>query len=141
VRFWDSSALVPLFIAEAESAQVERWLRADPDVVVWALTRIELLSAFARRRREDPKRARQLSAARRELLATWDLWTEVVALDVVRRHAERVIETHPLRAADALQLAAAIVSADEQPAGLQFVTFDERLADAAEKEGFDILTA
>jgi len=140
VRFWDSSALVPLFVAEAATNRVERWLRADPEVVAWTLTRLEILSALARRRRDEPRHARHLAAARRELLATWEHWSEVVALDVVRRHAERVIETHPLRAADALQLGAALVSADGQPSALEFVTLDERLADAAEREGFAVLS-
>jgi hypothetical protein len=46
-----------------------------------------------------------------------------------------------LRSADALQLGAALVSADSNPDGLPFVTFDERLAIAAEKEGFSVLGA
>src|SRR5438445_435717 len=51
VRFWDTSALIALVVAERATARAERWLREDPDVVVWTLTRVELLSALARRRR------------------------------------------------------------------------------------------
>ena len=47
---------------------------------------------------------------------------------------------HPLRAADSLQLAAAIAAADGDPAGVGFVCFDTRLAGAASREGFAILT-
>ena len=68
MRYWDASALVPLVIAERDSSRVERWLRADPDVVVWTLTRVELLSALARRRRAEPSAGRQLLRARREVL-------------------------------------------------------------------------
>jgi uncharacterized protein len=141
VRFWDTSALVPLLLAEPLSLRAKSWLREDPNVIVWTLIRVEILSALARRRRSEPRAARHLAAARRELLETWKRRTEIVAVEVVRRHAERLVERHPLRAADALQLAAAIVAADGQPATLTFVTLDEHQAAAAEREGFQILRA
>ncbi len=139
MRFWDTSALIPLFVAERATVQVERRLREDPEVIVWTLTRVEILSAFARRRREEPGATRRLAAARREVLSAWDCWSEVTALEVVRRHAERIVETHPLKAADALQVGAAIVAAEEVPATLEFVTLDRDLAVAAEREGFHVL--
>ncbi len=140
MRFWDTSALIPLVVAEVGSARAERWLREDPNVVVWALTRVELLSALARRRRTDPSAAPQLVAAKREVLRAWERWTEITAVEVVRRHAERVVETHALRAADALQIAAAIVAAEDDPPAFEFVTFDSDQAAAAEREGFRVLT-
>ena len=139
VRFWDTSALVPLLLAERDTARAERWLREDAGVIVWTLTRVELLSAFARRRRQEPGAARRLQAARRELLAAWERWSEVTAVDLVRRHAERLVETHPLRAADALQLGAALAAAEDDPATLDFVTLDRQQALAAEREGFRVL--
>lgn len=139
MRFWDTSALVPLFIRETASDRVAGFLAEDPTVLVWTLTRVEFLSAVARRRRAAPSARRALLGARRRFLASWPAWNEVVALDQVRRIAERLIEVHPLRAADALQLGAAIVVADGDPAGLPFVTLDANLADAAELEGFELL--
>jgi predicted nucleic acid-binding protein len=139
VRFWDTSALVPLLVAERETARAERWLREDAGVVVWTLTRVELLSALARRRRQEPGAARRLQAARRDLLAAWDRWSEVTAVDLVRRYAERLVESHPLRAADALQVGAALAAAEDDPAGLDFVTLDRQQALAAEREGFRVL--
>ena len=141
MRFWDTSALVPLLVAEPTSSRVRAWLREDPGVIVWTLTRVELLSALARRRRSDPRAAGHLRTARGELLDAWERWTEITAAEVVRRHAERLVETHPLRAADALQLGAAIVAAEEHPAMLEFVTLDDEQAAAAEREGFRVLTA
>jgi uncharacterized protein len=140
VRFWDTSALIPLVVAEAGSARAERWLREDPRVVVWTLTRVELLSALARRRRTDPSAAPRLVTARREVVRAWEGWFEITAVEVVRRHAERIVETHALRAADALQIGAALVAAEDGPEGLQFVTFDSSQAIAAEREGFHVLT-
>jgi predicted nucleic acid-binding protein len=139
VRFWDTSALVSLLAVERDSERVTRWLREDPNVVVWTLTRVEILSALARRRREEPPSATRLLGARRELLSAWDRWLEVTSVEVVRRYAERLVETHPLRAGDALQIGAALVAAQDEPAGLEFVTLDERQAEAAEREGFPVL--
>ena len=141
MRFWDTSALLPLFVAEKESARARKWLRRDPTVVVWTLTRVELLSALARRERAEPSAARALQRARRQVLVAWEEWSEIVAVEPVRRQAERLVTVHPLRAADAVQLGAALVAADLDPAGLELVTFDERLATAAEKEGFSVLGA
>jgi hypothetical protein len=139
VRFWDTSALVPLFIAERESGPAARRLREDPEVVVWTLARLELLAALARRGRDEPAATRQLRLVRRHFLDAWERWTEVTAADVVRRHAERIVGTHPLRASDALHIGAALVAAEHEPGTLEFVTFDRRQAAAAEREGFHVL--
>jgi len=121
VRFWDTSALVPLFIAERESE------------------RVELLSAIARRRREDPKANRVLRTTRMNLLEAWTEWTEVIDMPAARRQAERLVETHPLRAADALRLGAALVACEGVASSLTFVTLDRVQAEAAEREGFTVL--
>jgi predicted nucleic acid-binding protein len=65
-------------------------------------------------------------------------WIEVVASNAVRGAAERAVAVHSLRAADALQLAAAITWRSGDPAGAGFVCLDERLADAASREGFSV---
>jgi len=139
VRFWDSSALVPLVVQESSTSRVRRWMTEDDGVAVWTLTRVELLSALARLRRDRPRAADQLLIARRELLDAWERWAEIAAVDVVRGYAERVVERHPLRAADALQIAAALVASDGEPATLDFVTLDHAQADAAHREGFRVL--
>jgi hypothetical protein len=59
----------------------------------------------------------------------------------VRRSAERLLRTHPLRTAESLQLAAALVAADHDPATLTVVSVDERLNAAARREGFVVLGA
>jgi uncharacterized protein len=50
-----------------------------------------------------------------------------------------VLATHALRAAEALQVAAALTWCDESPRGERFVCLDERLKQAARREGFDVL--
>ncbi len=63
-------------------------------------------------------------------------WHQVDPSDAVRETATRFLRVHPLRAADALQLAAAFIAAERRPASLAMVTLDDRLAAAARKEGF-----
>jgi predicted nucleic acid-binding protein len=76
---------------------------------------------------------------RRHFLDAWERWSEVTAAEIVRRHAERIVVTHSLRASDALHIGAALVAAEHEPASLEFVTFDRRQAQAAEREGFRVL--
>jgi uncharacterized protein len=46
---------------------------------------------------------------------------------------------HPLRAADALQLAAAFAAAEGRPGSLELITLDDRLCLAARKKGFAVV--
>jgi len=139
VRFWDSSALIARFIDEPQSALARGWHRDDPAVIVWVMSRVEIASAIARCRREKPSLASEFDHALRDIVKASKEWLAITDVFAVRDRAERIVRSHPLRAADALQLGAAIVAAEEEPASLEFVTLDRRLADAAAREGFQIL--
>jgi predicted nucleic acid-binding protein len=140
MRFWDSSAILGMLFAERTSSAVSNLYTQDPAQTVWCLTEIEVASALSRRVREgmpDGHAADVRESWRR--LATH--WSEVVSVDLVRPRAVRLVNTHPLRAGDALQLAAAIVASGERPGALSFVCLDDRLREAARKEGFPVLPA
>jgi predicted nucleic acid-binding protein len=139
MRFWDASAIVPLVVNEAASPAVEALFREDPGQVVWCLTEVEVHSALARRDRDGSLERGPRVTARESLEELARSWEEVVVLDTVRSRAIRLLRAHPLRATDALQLAAALVVCDERPEGLPFVSLDDRLSDAAHKEGFPVL--
>jgi uncharacterized protein len=138
VRYWDASALVPLFIKEASTTEVESWRAADPGITTWMMTRVEVVSAVARRRREWPDLSALWSRAIRDVNEIAARWTEISDAVATRLHAERIVMDHPLRAADALQLGAALVAADGDPQSLELVTLDRRLAEAARREGFPV---
>lgn len=139
MRFWDSSAIVPLVTRETQSAECRAWLREDHVMLVWCLTETEILSALTRRHREGTLDDGRFRKAKNRLNKLVSSWNEVTAIDSVRARARRLLETHPLRAADALQLAAALVAVEENVTRAAFVTFDDRLARAGEKEGFALL--
>jgi len=140
VIFWDSSAIVPLCVNEPATATVKSILAKDSGVVVWWTTRTECVSALVRQAREGGITALGERQARQVLEALAKAWTEIQPADGVRRAAERLIAVHPLRAADAFQLAAALQWCRGQP-GASIVCFDGRLRNAADKEGFNLLPA
>ncbi len=139
--FWDSSALVPLLIAEARSGEMESLLNSDDGPVIWWASPVECRSAIHRRNREEPRPPLVLREALERLEALLQDMDTVAPGEEVRRRAGRLLAVHPIRAADALQLAAALVRYEEQPAGETFVSLDGRLVEAARREGFRTLPA
>jgi predicted nucleic acid-binding protein len=133
--------VVPLVCREPQSARCRAWLREDPVLLVWALAATEVVSALARKRRDGRLAQARFADARRRLGALEAAWSEVSAWDAVRARARRLLEAHALTAADALHLGAALVVVEERTAGVGFVTFDRSLAEAADREGFDVLGA
>jgi predicted nucleic acid-binding protein len=140
MRYWDTSGLVPLFVREGASPLADSYYRDDPRVITWTLSEVELLSALARRRREGAFSEEAFASCRAKVTRFWAAVVSVHDVARAKARAQRLLLTHPLRAADALQLAAALLAVSEAPAGHSFVCFDERLANAAAIEGFDVLT-
>jgi predicted nucleic acid-binding protein len=141
VRFWDSSAIVPLVAGEPSTASLVAEFGRDPEMLVWWATEVECVSALARREREGGIDGPAMSASLKRLSALAASWRQIEPVLPIRQTAVRLVRVHPLRAGDALQLAAAIVAAEGQPASLSFVTLDDRLAQVAEREGFPVVTA
>jgi uncharacterized protein len=141
VKFWDASAIVPLLVAESTTATVQRVAAADTAMLVWWATPVECASAIARLERDGALEATAAIEAFNRLAQLADGWHEVDPSDSVRETAVRFLRVHPLRAADALQLAAAFVAAERRPSSLELVTLDDRLAVAARKEGFVLVMA
>ncbi len=141
MKFWDSSALLPLLVDEPARTRLFALLEEDSEVLAWWGTSVEMTSALARREREGLLTADEVSAALSSVRALAEGWHEIVPSDAVRRTAERLLRTHPLRAADALQLAALLIAADHDPTSLELVCLDERLNVAARREGFAVLGA
>jgi hypothetical protein len=141
MRFWDSSALLPLLVEEPARERLIALLEEDAEVLAWWATPVEIACALARREREGLLTADEVAAAFDATRVLAESWHEIVPSDAIRRTAERLLRTHPLRAADALQLAAALVAGGHDPSSLELVCTDERLKAAARREGFTVLGA
>lgn len=139
MKFWDASAIVPLLLTEAATSPLQRLAASDKEMLVWWATEVECASAIARLERDGALREEDASDAFDTLRHLADGWHEVDASDSVREAAVRFLRVHPLRAADALQLAAAFIAAERRPPSLELITLDERLNSAARKEGFVVI--
>lgn len=139
MRYWDSSALVPLMVIEAASSELESLLTEDGAIATWWGTPVECASAIGRRERARSAELPGISLALRKLAALETNWIEVAPSERVREVARRLVRVHELRAADALQLAAATRASEGHAVPLPFVTLDDRLALAARREGFPLL--
>lgn len=136
--FWDSSALVPVLVSEPRSAQMLSLLGSKPAVIWWG-TPVECRSAICRRHRQGVLSAAAFDDALRRLEAVVASVQGIAPTEEVRRRTNRLLATHALRAADALQLSAALAWCEDQPHQADLACLDERLREAAGKEGFTLL--
>ena len=140
MKFWDSSALVPLLIEEETTPALLDLLRKETgELVAWWGAEVECTSALARLEREEMLSAQETTSALQRMDQLARGWHIVEPVESVRQHTRRLLRAHRLRAADALQLAAAFVAASGRPATLPFVCLDQHLGIAAQREGFPIV--
>lgn len=136
MRFWDSSAVVPLLVEQASSSRVAAWIAGDNAMVLWTLTPVEVVSGLRRLVRDkalEEEVARVAETRMEELVRVCHL---IIDVEAVKSLATRLLRLHPLRAFDALQLGAALQWAEGHPQGRTLHTLDGRLALAAQREGF-----
>ena len=140
MRFWDTSALVPLIIDEPSTKAARDLVARDADILIWTMTSVELLSALRRLGRLSDGLQDLLPAMRAHALDLVGRCALVTDIDGVRRRAERLVGVHALASADALQLAAALAASEDRPERLDLVTLDQPLARSARLEGFRVIT-
>ena len=138
MRYWDSSALVALLVAEPATPNRQSLLEDDPQIATWWGSSLECASALHRLDRQYGSGESRLLRSIGLLGKLEASWYEVEPSERLRRRARRLLGVHALRAADAPQLAAALVAADEDPTNLDFVSSDIRLSEAARREGFTV---
>ena len=134
--FWDTSALVPLCCFQPQSAQARQAVRTYSRQVVWWGTVIEAVSSLNRLTRDGILSLKDSKQAFARLDYLRNRWNEIQPTEEVRDRAERLLRVHRLRAADALQLAAALVWCGDRPQGRTLIGADGILSEAADAEGF-----
>lgn len=138
MSFWDSSALVPLCANEPRSRLAGRLWKQFTEKFVWWETSIEISSALARLERENKISLRQRLKSEKRLKILEKVWTEIQPENRIKELARTFPSKYELKAADSIQLAAALVWCKEQPKGKNFVSGDEKLTKAAGSVGFTI---
>lgn len=139
MNFWDSSALVTLLIKEEKTKEVLDLFEKSDAILIWTLSPVEVCSTIHRLIRMGhlaTERAEKVFRHWDELKNKFQL---IQNIELVKSRALRVLRNHPLKAADSLQLAAALIACLEHPEGHSFVCLDTKLAAAASKEGFEVL--
>ena len=138
MSFWDSSALVPLCTSEARSILAGRLWKQFSEKFVWWETSVEICSALARLERENKISAQKRSKAEQRLEILEKVWTEIQPEPRIKELARTFPSTYGLKAADSLQLAAALVWCNEIPKNKDFISGDAKLLKVAEDVGFTI---
>jgi predicted nucleic acid-binding protein len=138
--FWDSSSLVPLCVIQSSTPVVNQ-LNKKYEMVVWWATPVEVRSAFTRLIRMRDLTPNGQIQAQIALDGFRSKWSEIQPARQVRAEAERFLDRFPLRAADALQLAAAFVWTSGRPLNRPFISGDLQLLDAAGQLGFKQIRA
>jgi predicted nucleic acid-binding protein len=136
--FWDASVIVPLCVDQPVSRRVHSMFEQALPVVWWGSV-VEVHSAVERLHREHKVNDEDRRGAFRRLHLLRTAWREVVPDQAVRELAAEILAKHPLRAADSLQLAAAMAWRQQRATSRTFISGDERLCSAAELEGFSVL--
>jgi len=139
LRFWDTSAIVPLIVTQPASEAAGRLLREDGALAVWWGTWVESAVTLSRLGREGELDGEGGEETRYALDLLAEDWREVEPTDEMRLLAALLSQRHPLKAADAFQLAAAFVWRETDANGDDFVRLDDQLRRAASDEGFDVL--
>jgi predicted nucleic acid-binding protein len=138
MKFWDTSAIVPLLLDEPTSPQMRLLSFVDRFLLVSFLTPVEITSALFRRARTSEIDTAALNSANRQLAELRHFWLAIEEINVVLPTAMELLTRHSLRAGDAIQLASAIAATADRST-VPFVTLDKRLAVAAAAEGFEVL--
>lgn len=139
MSFWDSSALISLVLPEQSSFRVANLLPTRSSMALWWATPVECYGALARAKRSGRIAASSFLRGESTLRSLFTHALEIEAWIEVRERAVQLATKHPLRAADALQLAAALEWCSGNSRGESFVCLDDRLRGGAALEGFRVL--
>ena len=139
MRYWDSSALVALHVDQKATARIRDLYSKDPEVLTWLLSDVEVRSGIVRLGRDGAMDPVEVQTALARIESFWDSVHEVSLVGAVKPRAKRLLGVHPLQAADALQLGAALAGVYDNPLGWEFVCLDHGLGAAARREGFIVI--
>ena len=137
IAFWDSSALIPLCVEQKQSDRSTA-LFAAHGIAVWWSTPVEMISGLMRLMRMGEIGPDELLAGKQLAQTIATTWVSIQPSARIAEAACSLLESHPLGAADALQLAAAMEWCEGSQKGNVFLTFDKRLRAAAGLAGFTL---
>jgi hypothetical protein len=138
MRFWDSSAIIPLLVLEDKTEYCISAFQTDKEIMVWTMSKVEVFSALCRSFRENTLTEGTFELAKKRMTDLFDIAFKIASMSKVKERALRLLQVHTLKASDALQLASVLVATQEVTSKLPIMCFDEKLKQAAKLEGFAI---
>lgn len=128
---------MPLCVSQPKTTGA-RLLYGRYGIVAWWATRVEVMSGLTRLDRMGQISHDQFLIGKRIAMEIAESWISVGPTESIAGAACSMLELYPLRAADALQLASALAWCEGKPKGNVFLTFDQRLREAAGLAGFTL---
>jgi hypothetical protein len=138
IAYLDTCALVKLYVKEPGSAAVRAACDRSEALATSRLSYVEAHAAAARRAREGDLSQKAKARFAENWERDWQNYAIVEVSEVVCRLAVELAGRHPLRAADAVQLASALFLRESARQSILFLCFDERLVAAAQAEGLAV---
>ena len=135
IVFFDTSALVKRYVSEASSSAVLALWTTSSVLAVSQILYAEITAAFARRRRESPSSAQVLDDAQRVFKGDWETLRRIAVDDEVNQRVDSLLRRYPLRGADSIHLASALLLRDLLQSDVTFACADGALVAAAKQEG------
>lgn len=138
IVYLDTSSLVKLYIQEAHSSIVKKWVSEAEVVATCRIAYPETMSAISRRFREGDLSERQHHSVVAKFSGEW---RQFAVIDFDEVEAGRLVNLYGLRGFDAVHLSAAtLLKSAQNDVVLSFSSFDEKLNEAASAEGFTVLS-
>ena len=139
IVFFDTSAMIKRYIAEADSdVIIELWDEASL-ATASQLLYAESIATFARKRREEPQNVDTIAKLQAAFQSDFETVTRIALDDEVHRRVDRLLERHALRGADAVHLASAVFVHELLREPVTFACADTRLVAAAKVEGLRVV--
>lgn len=131
IIYYDTSALVKLYVVEDGSAEMKVLLRESEIAATARVSWVEAHAAMARRARERVADVAAIDQARTALRADWPHFLVIELTQELCQRAAAHAEVFALRAGDGVQLAGADMLRERAGAAVGFACFDRRLNQAA----------
>jgi len=140
ICYFDTSALIKLYVEEAGSKQVKDYAQKSLLVATSRVAYAEARAAFARAWREDVLEASNYREAVSYFKEEWPTYFALDVSDSVLQRLDTIIEKYPLRGFDALHLASAMtLSKRFMHEDMIVGCWDARLWDCFQQEGFTLI--
>ncbi len=135
--YLDTSALVKLYVEEEGSSLVRKAVEEAETVATSIIAYVEARAALARRRRERNIAATDHSRIIRDFEADWGRYLVLEVTDPLVRRAEKLCDSHALRACDTIHLASAGTLREKIAEPVSFASWNSKLEIAARREGLN----